>query len=249
MIIRLQRLFSQERNQIRMSAQEKGKKKKKTASTWTAGKIGIVLLCVMFAVIMVVTSLGSGWLLSLNPASSGDSVVVGVTFYDSLNRPVLTTSSRTFNSSSQAGDLVWICNQFAMRVNGTSQKDLISLPCYNYYYGDAKYALFSPEWNTIAMNLEGMRQGENKKVHLPSLQGFERDMTPEEFNGIGGNYTTVSIGDQILLAFAENPTISLEENVTPEYVIRTGYVTAKTDAGVRVNYAYPVAEISLVQAS
>jgi len=230
-----------------MSAQQKGKKKRKTASTWTAGKIGIVVLCVGFAVIMVLSSLGSGWLLSLNHASSGDNVIVGVTFYDGLNRPVLTTSSRTFNSSSEAGDMIWMCGQFAMRVNGTSQKELISIPSYNYYYGEAKYALFSPEWDTLAMHVEGMRQGESKKVTLPSLQGFERDMTPEEFNGIGGNYTTVVIGDQILLAFAENPTVSLEENVTPQYVIRTGYVTQKTAESVRVNYAYPLAEISLVQ--
>ncbi|OPX71634.1 MAG: hypothetical protein A4E38_00955 [Methanoregulaceae archaeon PtaB.Bin108] len=249
MIIRLQRLFSQERNQIRMSAQEKGKKKKKTASTWTAGKIGIVLLCVMFAVIMVVTSLGSGWLLSLNPASSGDSVVVGVTFYDGLNRPVLTTSSRTFNSSSQAGNLVWICNQFTMRVNEKSQKQLISVPSYNYYYGEAKYGLFSSELDTIAMNLDGMKQGESKKVHLPSLQVSNDNMTAEFFESIGGNFTTVAVNDQMLLALPENPTVSIDKNVTPEYVIRMAYVTAKTNDTLRFDYAYPLAEISLVQAS
>jgi len=230
-----------------MSTQEKGKKKKKPTSRWDAKKIGIVIIGVGFAVIMVVSSLGSGWLLSLNPAASGDSVVVGVTLYDGMNRPVLTTSSRTFNDSYNAGDMIWMCGQFNMRVNGTSQKELLSIPCFNYYYGEAEYALFSPEWNTLAMNLQGMRQGESKKVNLPSLQGFEREMTAEEFDGIGGNFTTVAVGEQILLAFAENPTVSLDENVTPNYVIRTGYVTGKTAEGVRVNYAYPMAEISLVQ--
>lgn len=230
-----------------MSAQQKGKKKKKTASTWTAGKIGIVVLCVGFAVIMVLSSLGSGWLLSLNPASSGDNVVVGVTFYDGLNRPVLTTSSRTFNSSSQAGDMIWMCNQLTMRVNEKSQKQLISVPSYNYIYGEQKYRLFSSEWDTIAMHVEGMRQGESKKVHLPSLQVSNDNMTAEFYESIGGNFTTVAIDDQMLLALPENPTVSIDKNVTPEYVIRMAYVTAKTNDSLRFDYAYPLADISLVQ--
>lgn len=232
-----------------MSAQEKAKKKKKAASSWNAKKIGIIIVCVAFAVIMVVSSLGSGWLLSLNPIKSGDSVIVGVTFYDGMNRPVLTTNPRIFNASLDAGEIIWMCGQLSMRANETSQKQLISIPCYNYYYGESKFALFSPEWDTIAMNVDGLRKGENKKVLLPSLQGFERNMTAEEFDGIGGNFTTVGIGDQIILAFAENPTVNLDENVTPEYVIRTAYVTGKSAESVRVNYAYPVAEISLIQVS
>jgi len=232
-----------------MCAQEKGKKKKKTASRWTAKKIGIIILCVGFAVIMVVSSLGTGWLISLNPITSGDNVVVGVSVYDGMNRPVLTTSSRTFNATFEEGGIVWMCGQFAMRANGTSQKELISIPCFNYYYGEAKYALFSPEWDTIARNLEGMKQGESKRVQMPSLYGFQREMTPDEFAKIGGNFTTVMTGDQIILAFAENPEAEYDENVTPSYLIRTGYITGKTNDTVSVNYAYPVAEISVVQAN
>ncbi|MCU0632349.1 MAG: hypothetical protein MUC66_05155 [Methanolinea sp.] len=230
-----------------MNAREKGKGKKKPASRWTAKKIGIIIIGVGFAVIMVVSSLGMGWLMHLNPATSGDGAVVGVTLYDGMDRPVLTTSHRTFNTTFDAGDMIWLCGQFAMRVNGTSQNELIPVPVYNYYYGEAKYALFSPEWDTISRELQGMKQGETRKIYFPAIQGFERDMTAEEFDGIGGNYSTATTGQQIVLAFAENPTISLEENVTPSYVIRTGYVTGKTTEGVRVNYAYPVAEISLIQ--
>ena len=92
-----------------------------------------------------------------------------------------------------------------------------------------------------------MRQGDSRRITFPTPEGFEREMSPEEFNGIGGNFTTVTTGDQIVLGFAENPEVSLEENVTPSYVIRTGYVTEKTDAGIRVNYSLPSAQISLLQ--
>ncbi|HII77310.1 MAG: hypothetical protein A4E40_01582 [Methanoregulaceae archaeon PtaU1.Bin059] len=230
-----------------MKAQEKGKGKKKPASRWTAKKIGIIIIGVGFAAIMVVSSLGMGWLVSMNPAAAGDGAVVDVTFFDGMDRPVLTTNPRTFNATFEAGNMVWLCGQFSTRVKSTSQTELISIPIYNYYYGEAKYALFSPEWDTISSELEGMKQGESRRITFPALEGFEREMTAEEFNGIGGNFTTVTNGDQVVLAFAENPEISLEENVTPSYVIRTGYVTAKTDEGIRVNYACPSAQISLVQ--
>jgi len=49
--------------------QSKGKKKK-GSSTWSLQKIGIIVIGVGFAVIMVVSSLGTGWLVSLNPHRS-----------------------------------------------------------------------------------------------------------------------------------------------------------------------------------
>ncbi len=234
-------------NRTRMKDPEKGKKKKKSASQWTAKKIGIIVIGVGFALIMVVSSLGMGWLVSMHPAAAGDGAVVDVTFYDGMGRPALTSNIRTFNATTESGNMIWFCGQFSTRVNGTSQKEIISIPVYNSFYGEAKYALFSPEWNAIAAQLEGMRQGDSRRVTFPTPEGFEREMTAEEFNGIGGNFTTVATGDQIVLGFTENPEVSLEENVTPSYVIRTGYVIEKTDAGIRVNYAFPSAQITLLQ--
>jgi len=43
-----------------MKDPEKGKKKKKPASQWTAKKIGIIVIDVGFALIMVVSSLNMG---------------------------------------------------------------------------------------------------------------------------------------------------------------------------------------------
>lgn len=230
-----------------MKVQDKGKGKKKPTSRWSAKKIGIIIIGVGFAVIMVVSSLGTGWLISMKPAAAGDAAVVDVTFFDGMDRPVLTSNHRTFNATYDAGNMIWLCGQFSMPVNGTSKNQLISIPVYTYHYGEAKFALFSPEWDAIASELAGMRQGESRKITFPVLEGFEREMTPEEFNGIGGNFSTVTRGDQIVLGFAENPEVSLEENVTPSYVIRTGYVTEKTDEGIRVNYAFPSAQITLQQ--
>ncbi|MCQ8893211.1 MAG: hypothetical protein NQU46_01030 [Methanolinea sp.] len=225
----------------------KERAKKKPGSGWNAKKIGLVVIGVGFAVIMVVSSLGMGWLISLNPASPGDRVTVAVTFYDGQNRPVLTSNIRTFNATFEGGTMVWLCGPFSLRVGENSTKDIIPVPVYNYYYGESKFALFSPEYNAIAREVAGMRQGETKKVSLPTFSGLEREMTAEEFNGIGGNFTTVVPGDQVVLAFADQPTVSIEENVTPSYVIRTAFITAKSTGGVRVNYAYPVAELSVTQ--
>jgi len=221
------------------------KDKKKKGSRWNLQKIGIIVIGVGFAVIMVVSSLGTGWLVSLNSASAGDRATVSITLYDGMGRPVLTSDLKKFNQTTESGGIAWLCEPRSMYVGETSSREVVSIPVFNYFYGESRYALFSTEYNTIAQGLAGMRQGESKKISIPSLGGFERDMTAEQFDAIGGNFTVVTPGDQVILGFAEQPTVSVEANETPSYVIRTGYVTAKTGDGVKVNFAYPVAEISL----
>ncbi len=224
-----------------------GKDKKKKGSRWNLQKIGIIVIGVSFAVIMVVSSLGTGWLVSLNSASAGDGAIVSLTLYDEMGRPVLTSDLKKYNQTAEAGGMAWLCEQRSMYVGETSGKEIVPIPVFNYVYGESRYALFSTEYNTIAQGLAGMRQGESKKISIPSLGGFERDMTAEQFDAIGGNFTIVTPGDQVILAFAEQPVVSVEANETPSYVIRTGYVTAKTGDGVTVNFAHPMAEVSLRQ--
>lgn len=224
-------------------SQEKGKKK--AGSRWNLQKVGIIVIGVSFAVIMVVSSLGMGWLITLNPASVGDHATVTFTLYDDTGRPVLTSDVRKFNQSSEAGDTVWLCNPLSVRVGDSGSKEIIPVPVYNYYYGESRYGLFSTEYAAIAQGIAGMKQGESKKISLPAGLGFEREMSSEQFEAIGGNFTNVRAGDQIILGFSEQPSIENETNTTPSLVIRTGYVTAKTGDGVKVSFFYPTADISI----
>ncbi|MDH7509415.1 MAG: hypothetical protein QHH04_00025 [Methanolinea sp.] len=220
-------------------------KEKKTGSGWNLQKIGIIVIGVSFAIIMVVSSLGMSWLITLNPAAAGDHATVALTLYDETGRPVLTSDLKKFNQTYEAGNTVWLCGPLSMYVGETNTKEIVSVPVFNYMYGESKYALFSPEYNAITQGIAGMKQGETKKIAISPIGGLEREMTPEQFEAIGGNFTMVVPGEQIILGFAEQPTVSVETNETPSVVIRTGYVTSKTADGVRVNFACPTAEVSI----
>lgn len=220
-------------------------KEKKAGSGWNLQKIGIIVIGVCFAVIMVVSSLGMSWLITLNPAAAGDHATVALTLYDDQGRPVLTSDLKKFNQTYEAGNTVWLCGPFSMYVGQTSSKEIVPVPVFNYMYGESRYALFSAEYNAIVQGIAGMKQGETKKIAIPSLGGLEREMSVEQFEGIGGNFTAVVPGDQVILGFAEEPGVTAGTNETPSIVIRTGYVTSKTADGVRVNFAYPTAEVSI----
>jgi hypothetical protein len=232
-----------------MSVQGKSKGKKQSSSSkWTAKKIGIVVIGVGFVIIMIVSSLGMGWLTTMKPAQTGDNVYVGMTFYDGMDRTVLTTNQRIFNTSTEKGEVVWwVPSYMGFRVNTTTAKEINPVTVFNYFYGEANYALFAPEVNQISEEVLGMKEGETRKVVLVQQPGYQREMTVEEFEGIGGNFTRAQVGEQIILAFTMEPSISVEDNnSTQQYVIRTGYVTAKGDEGVIVNYGYPRVDVSLV---
>lgn len=220
-------------------------KEKKTGSGWSLQKVGIIVIGVSFAIIMVVSSLGMSWLITLNPATAGDHATVAFTLYDEMGRPVLTSDLKKFNQTYEAGNTVWMCGPLSMYVGETSSKEIVPVPVFNYMYGESRYALFSAEYNAIAQGIAGMRQGDTKKIAISSLGGLEREMDVEQFEAIGGNFTMVVPGDQIILGFAEQPTSSVKTNETPSIVIRTGYVTSKTADGIRVNFAYPTAEVSI----
>lgn len=220
-------------------------KERGTGSGWNLQKIGIIVIGVSFAIIMVVSSLGMSWLITLKPASAGDHATVSITMYDEAGRPVLTTDLKKFNQTYEAGNTVWLCGPFSMRVGETNTKEIIPVPVFNYRYGESRYALFSSEYNAIAQGLSGMKQGETKKISISMPGGLEREMTIEQFEAIGGNYTMVVPGDQIILGFSEQPTVQVESNETPSVVIRTAYVTSKSADGIRVNFAHPTAEVSI----
>ncbi|MDD1710828.1 MAG: hypothetical protein LUQ37_07985 [Methanoregulaceae archaeon] len=196
---------------------------------------------------MIITSLGTSWLVTMNPAKTGDTAVIDLTIHDTEGRPVLTTDIRVFNASYEKGEIVWYTNPLTMAVNSTSTEMISPLPVYRYDYGEASFGLFGDELNQISATLEGMKQGGAEKIVFANSDVLQREMTPEQFTEMGGNFTMAVPGDQMLLAFTTNPMIDLDDNSTPEYALRTSVITEKTTENVTVNYGYPSADISIVR--
>jgi hypothetical protein len=227
-------------------------KKEKTVtkkSGWTQSwaKIFLVMGCILFVGVMIITSLGTSWLVTMKPAKTGDTAVIDLTIRDEEGRPVLTTNQRIFNASFEKREMVWYTNPLTMTVNSTTTDMINPVSVYRYDYGGASFGLFGTELNQISANLEGMKQGETQKIVLPNSEQFEREMSPEQFAQIGGNFSTAMPGDQLLLAFTTTPMINVEDNSTPQYAFRTSLITGKTSDNVTVNYGYPTADISIVR--
>jgi len=231
-----------------MKSDKKGKpvaKKGDNTKSWV--KIVLILGCILFVGVMIITSLGMNWLVTMNPAKAGDTAVIDLTIRDSDGRPVLTTNERIFNASYEKGDVVWYTNPITMAVNTTSTQMISPIPVYRYDYGEARFGLFGDELNQISSALEGMKQGGSEKIVFGNADLFKREMTPEQFAEMGGNITTAVPGDQLLLAFTTTPMLNTEDNSTPQYALRTSVITGKTSENVTVNYGYPSADISIVR--
>jgi hypothetical protein len=220
---------------------------KKTSWTQSWAKIFLVMACILFVGVMIITSLGTSWLVTMKPAKTGDTAIIDLTIRDVEGRPVLTTNQRIFNASYDRREMVWYTNPLTVTVNSTTTDMINPVSVYRYDYGQASFGLFGTELNQISASLAGMKQGETQKIVFPNNEQFEREMSPEQFAQIGGNFSAAMPGDQLLLAFTTTPMINVEDNSTPQYAFRTSLITGKNADNVTVNYGYPTADISIVR--
>ena len=231
-----------------MKSDKKGKPAAKKGS-WTSSwaKIFLVMGSILFVGVMIITSMGSNWLVTMKPAKTGDTAVVDLTIRDAEGRPVLTTNERIYNASFQKGEIVWLAGPLTLTVNSTTTEMITPIPVYRHDYGEASFGLFGMELNQISASLAGMKQGGTQKIAFPDSDQFQREMNPEQFAQIGGNFSTAIPGDQLLLAFTTTPMINIDENSTPQYAFRTSLITGKTGGNITVSYGYPSADISIVR--
>jgi hypothetical protein len=235
-----------------MTSSKKGKnttgtRKSGSGFSWT--KAGMVIFGVAFVVIMIVTSLGTGWLVGMKPAESVDVAYCDVTLKDDQGRTVFTTNQRIFNATVERGGPVWLANPMAVPVNITTENLVEPIPAYFPGVGQSSFAFLGPEYNEIAEGLIGMKDGESRRIPFEQNTGFQREMTEEEFAGIGGNFTLAQVGDQLIFGFTTSPMISAEDNTTPGYALRTVTVSNKSGETVTVVYGYSAADITILRLS
>jgi hypothetical protein len=228
------------------------KEKKLTPkNSGTAGwkKVLVVAVGVTFVVLMILSGMGTSWITGMKSAQPGDTALIDYTIRDIDGNVVITTSQSIFNASlKNGGSMVFLTSRMSVGVNSTAATDVIKVPAYHPRVGQLQFGLFSPEIKTISQGITGMKKGEMKKVTFMTDPSFSRHMTVEEFQGIGGNYSEVRIGDPFLLAFVEQPIVKLDNTTNPDlYISRIAYVTGKDTDGVNINFGYAGAEITLDQ--
>lgn len=220
---------------------------KKQDFNWT--KIGIIVLCVLMAVFMVVSMFGMNWLNIFTQAKPGNSATVDFTFRDAQDRPIITSMNSVLSGTQGKNLLVFKANALPVQVNVTTDQDLVPIQAVNPYteYGVIEFGLFGPEVDMISKALEGLGVGETKVITNPYAAQMSRQMTMEQFINISGeNYVNTSIGDQVPLAFVDQPQINLD-NTTKTSYIRTAMVTEKGNGNITLNYGYPKIEITVTK--
>jgi hypothetical protein len=232
-----------------MKSGKSGKTTKKSGPGFNWAKLVIVMVCVAFAGIMIITSLGSSWLVSMKPARSGDAALIGITIRDDQGRPVLTTDEKLYTDKSGEGDLVFISKPLTFRANSTSSNLIEKIPAYNYNLGNVYFGLYNPEFNKISADLVGMKQGQTKRITFDQNLGLEWTITEEEFNSFGGNFSQVHVGDQLALTIMDSPAVNLDDNTTAVMPLRIAQITAKNATDLKVSLEYSTADITIQRLS
>jgi hypothetical protein len=224
-----------------------GEKKKKAASTKLWQKILIVGACVLFVVVMIITSTGSSWLSIFSVVKPGDAVIIDYTFFNAEGNPILTTDQQLYvKTASTSGGLVLLKN-ISITANQTLTSSLYPVQMYTPGSGWSKqFALFSPEYNAISSGIVGMKINEQKRISIPSGNSMTQDWSTDQLLLNKVNISDISIGDILAMGVSDNPEAEVTNTSAITYV-RIGEVTQKTQSGVVVDFGYPVADVRVVK--
>ncbi|MDD1724128.1 MAG: hypothetical protein LUQ07_03250 [Methanospirillum sp.] len=222
---------------------------KKEEINWT--KIGIVAVCVFIAVAMVISMLGYSWLNIFTQAKPGNTATVDFTFRDAQNRPIVTSILSVITQANSSDQIMFKAESMPVHVNVSSSDDLVPIQVVNPYSSDRvlQFGLFGPEVDMISAALDGMGVGQSKTITNPYASQMSRQMTIDQFKNISSeSFADVRIGDQVPLAFIDQPEINLDNSTQTSY-IRTATVTARDEGNITLNYGYPTIEVTLAQLS
>lgn len=220
---------------------------KKEETNWT--KIGIVTVCVLMALFMVVSMFGMSWLNIFTQAKPGNTALVDFTFRDAQDRPVISSVLSTITKVTDPKMITFKANSMPIRVNVSTDEDLVPIQAVNpnNAVGVIEFGLFGPEIDMISSTIGGMRVGESKTITNPYAARMSREMSLAQFVNISGEmFADVQVGDQVPLAFIDQPTIPLD-NATPNSYIRTATVVSRDESNITLNYGYPTIEVTVSQ--
>ncbi len=223
-----------------------GEKKKKEESTKLVKKVLIVGACVLFVVLMIVSGMGSSWLVMFTSVKPGDSVVIDYTFFDAAGSPILTTDQQLYTQTSANTSGLVLARQISVISNQTLTGSVYPVQIYTPGSGWTKqFALFSPEFNAISAGIIGMKTNEKKRITIPSGNSMTQNWSADQLSINKVNITDIHIGDILAMGVSDRPEVETS-NTSAILYVRIGEVTQKSLSGVIVDFGYPVAEVRVV---
>jgi len=233
-----------------MKSDKKGKPAKNNGG-WTKSwaKIFLVLGCILFVGVMIITSLGTNWLVTMKPAETGDTAVVDLTLKDELGRPVFTTNEGIYNQAVGKNQTVWLARPLTLTVNRTTINMFEPVPATLSGQDTQYFAFLGSEMNQITNNLVGMKDKSTKQIRFDESPQLQNVTYREDFENMGGNFSAVIDNQQMLFGLTIPSTSEDEINSTPYYGYRTAILKDKTNNTVTIDYGYKTADITILTLS
>jgi len=221
------------------------KKKEESRKKWT--KVLAVIAGVLFVVLMVVSSLGTGWITGLAGIKPGETAVLDYTIYGAQGDPLITTNTQLYQQSAAQGKVIILGKQIPVTANMTQTQPIFPVQFYTQSTGWSKqYALFNPEYDAISNGIVGMKVNEKKNIIIPSSGGMKQTWTAAQLIRNNVNITDINVGDQLTMGVSDNPEAMASNSSAISY-IRMGEVTNKNgEESVDVNFGYPSIDVSVV---
>jgi hypothetical protein len=220
------------------------KKQKQDTKNWV--KALVVIACVLFVVLMVVSAMGTGWLSFFSVIKPGDTVTIDYTIFGRNGAPLVTTDQQIYRQVASAGSGIFYSKQLVVLANQSSTKAVIPIQVYSADIGWSKtFALFGGELDVITKNIIGMKENEQKVISIPFKDSMTQTWSADQLKSNGVNITEVHVGDTLAMGVSATP--ELEKNATAStYSIRIGEVTKKSADGVAIDFGYPTIDVRIV---
>lgn len=220
------------------------KKQKQQTKNWI--KALVVIACITFVVLMVLSGMGSGWISYFSVIKPGDTVTIDFTIRDKNGQPLVTSDQQLYKQMTGSGGGVFFSKQLVLQANQSSTKAVVPIPIYTTQSGwSTSFALFGGEYDAMSEGIIGMKQNEQKSINIPFKDSMSQVWSVAQLKSNGLNLSNVNIGDSIALGVSDIP--ELARNTTPQsYYMRIGEVTKKTVDGVTIDFGYPAINVRIV---
>jgi hypothetical protein len=219
---------------------KKDRKKKQPDRMGKASKI-VILLVLLSAVIGF--TLNMGFFSIFKTAEPGSYVVVDYTIRDDAGQPIITSSRPVVEDGLKKGFPVGFTAPLLLEVDATPEESIISIDTY-YPSGTLQFALFASEIEAMNAGISGMHINEQTTVPFDFGPSLVQNLTAEQFEAIGGNFSLAQPGSWMPMGFVDKPIISVD-NTTPEIPIRLARVIEKHEDEILLRYGYSTVDITI----
>ncbi|MBN2733952.1 MAG: hypothetical protein JXQ82_03720 [Methanomicrobiaceae archaeon] len=180
-------------------------------------------------------------------AEAGDYVIVDYTLSFENGAPIISSSQSIVENGYKNGFPVAMTNQLILQAGALQNEKILPVDAYVYPEGMTQYALIDLELDAISSDVIGMHEGDVKKIDLEFADGLTQNMTAEEYNSVGGNFTEAQIGLLVPLAFNYYPDTEDNSTETSVSLQRPSVIVEKTEDNIVLRYGYALAEIQISQ--